>query len=88
MVDEERGPDAGGVARCWREIPQSEVDALVRGWNERLRRCVRGRGASIARKRRVAKKGPSVFDKVTRWRACRGRGAAGDLLNEVRIGAY
>ena len=27
--------------RCWQEIPQAEVGALVRGWQGRLRRCVR-----------------------------------------------
>jgi hypothetical protein len=41
--------------QCWDEIPQSQVDALVRGWGDRLRRCVKARGASIVRKRRLAK---------------------------------
>ena len=50
--------------RCWQEIPQAEVDALVRGWQGRRRRCVRLRGA-IAGKRRVAKKASGVFGKVT-----------------------
>ena len=40
--------------RRWQEIPQAVVDAVVRGRQGRLRRCLRLSGASIAGNRRVA----------------------------------